>query len=75
MTSLRFLRRPSKYSVFLFLGVAAVSVIALVWMGWRLLQQDRALEAQRLEEQREVAADRVVAALEMALASEERKIA
>ena len=52
-----------------------MSVIALVWMGWRLLQQDRELEAQRLEEQREVAADRVVAALEMALAAEERKIA
>jgi signal transduction histidine kinase len=44
-------------------------------MGWRLLQQDRALEAQRLEEQREAAADRVIAALEMALVSEERKLA
>jgi signal transduction histidine kinase len=74
MTSLRFWRRPSKYSVILFLGVAAVSVIALVWMGWRLLQQDRALEAQRLEEKREAAADRFTAALEKALSDEERKL-
>jgi signal transduction histidine kinase len=75
MTSLRFWRRPPKYSVILFLGVAAVSVIALTWMGWRLLQQDRELEAQRLEEQREAAADRIIAALEKALAAEERKLA
>ena len=75
MASLRFWRRPSKYSVVLFLGVAAVSVIALVWMGWRLLQQDRALEAQRLEEKREAVADRFTAALEKVLSEEERKLA
>ena len=75
MTSLRFWRRPSKYTAFLFLGVAAVSVFALVWMGWRLLQQDRALETQRLEEQREAAADRIIGALEKALAVEARKLA
>lgn len=75
MTSLRFWRRSPKYSAVLFLGVAVVSVVALVWMGWRLLQQDRALEAQRLEEQREAAADRIIAALEKALAAEEQKLA
>ena len=75
MTSLRFWRRPSKYTAFLFLGVAAVSVIALVWMGMRLVQQDRELEAQRLEEKREVAADRIIVALETVLAAEERKLA
>ncbi|UCE40410.1 MAG: HAMP domain-containing histidine kinase [Candidatus Aminicenantes bacterium] len=75
MTSLRFWRRPSRYSAVLFLGVAAVSVFALVWMGWRLLQQDRALETRRLEEQREAAADRIIAALEKALSVEDRKMA
>jgi signal transduction histidine kinase len=75
MTSLRFWKRPSKYNVVLFLGVAAVSVIVLVWMGVRLVQQDRALEAQRLEEQREAVADRLIAALEKILATEERKLA
>ena len=74
MTSLRFWRRPSKYTAFLFLGVAAVSVIVLVWMGMRLVQQDRELEAQRLEEKREVSADRIIVALETVLAAEERKL-
>jgi signal transduction histidine kinase len=55
--------------------VAAVSVIALVWMGARLLTQERALEAQRLQERREAAAERVVAALEQVLLAEERRLA
>lgn len=44
-------------------------------MGARLLTQERALEAQRLEERREAAADRVVAALEQVLLAEERRLA
>ena len=75
MTSFRLWKRPSKYNAVLFLAVAAVSVIALVWMGVRLMQQDRALEAQRLEEQREAGADRIIIALEKALSEEERKLA
>jgi signal transduction histidine kinase len=43
-------------------------------MGVRLVQQDRALEAQRFEEQREAAAARIIATLEKALAAEERKL-
>jgi signal transduction histidine kinase len=57
------------------LGVAAISVIALVWMGVRLVQQDRVLEAQRLEEQQEAAADRIIVALEKVLSEEEQKLA
>ncbi len=44
-------------------------------MGVRLVQQDRALEAQRLEEQQEVAADRIIVALEKVLSEEEQKLA
>ncbi len=62
---------PGKMTV-LFLVVGAVTAVALVWMGVRLLEQDRALEAQRLEERRDAVADRVVAALEQALLAEER---
>jgi len=58
----------------LFLAVAAVSVVALIWMGLRLLEQDRALEAQQLEERRKTVADRVVGTLEQALFLEERKL-
>lgn len=75
MKSLRIWKHPSGYLALLFLAVAALSVVALVWMGVRLVQQDRALEAQRLEEQREAAADRIIVALEKALSEEERKLA
>jgi len=75
MTSLRVWKHPSGYLALLFLGVAALSVIALVWMGVRLVHQDRALEAQRLEEQREATADRIIVALEKVLSEEERKLA
>jgi signal transduction histidine kinase len=68
-------RLPPGKTVVLFVAVAAVSVVALVWMGARLLTQDRALEAQRLQERREAAADRVVAALEQVLLAEERRLA
>lgn len=59
----------------LFFAVAAISLGALIWLGLRLLEQDRALETQRLQERREDAADRFVAALEQALSAEERKVA
>lgn len=58
----------------LLVAVAAVSVATLVWMGVRLLTQERALEAQRLQDHREAAADRAVAALEQALLAEERRL-
>jgi signal transduction histidine kinase len=54
--------------------VAAVSVVALVWLGAQLIGQDRALEAQRLRETRESAADRIVAALEHAVSADERRL-
>lgn len=59
----------------LFLAVAALSVVALIWMGLRLLEQDRALEEQQLEERRKTVADRVVGTLEQSLFLEERKLA
>jgi signal transduction histidine kinase len=75
MTSLRFRGHPSRNTAILFLSVAAVSVVALVWMGVRLVQQDRALEAQQLEERREAAADRLITSLEQLLSAEEERLA
>ena len=74
MISLRSREHPSRNSVILFLGVAAVSVAMLVWMGMRLVRQDRALEAQRLEDRREAAADRLIASLEKLLSAEEERL-
>lgn len=70
MPSARFRRHPSRGTAALFLGVAAVSVAALVWMGVRLIKQDRALEAQQLRDRREAAADRLTASLEQVLSAE-----
>jgi signal transduction histidine kinase len=75
MAWLRLRGHPSRNTAILFLGVAAVSVAALVWMGVRLLQQDRALEAQQLAERREAAADRLIASLEQVLSAEEERLA
>lgn len=75
MASLRFRGHPSRNTAILFLGVAAVSVAALVWMGMRLVQQDRALEAQQLEGRREAAADRLTVSLEQVLSAEEERLA
>ena len=68
-------RLPPRKTAALFAAVAVVSVTALVWMGVRLLAQEHALEAQRFQERREGAADRVVAALEQLLLVEERRLA
>jgi signal transduction histidine kinase len=46
----------------------------LGWLGWRLLQQDQQLSAQRIAERRETAADLGVAALERRLASVDQDI-
>jgi signal transduction histidine kinase len=67
-------RLPPRKTVTLGVAVAAVSVIALVWMGVRLLTQERAVEEQRLQERRAAAADRAVAALEQVLLAEERRL-
>ena len=47
---------------------------AVVWLGLRLLEQDRAIEARQLLERREVAADRLVSGLEQALSATERRL-
>jgi signal transduction histidine kinase len=52
----------------LFLVATLVPVIALVWLGWRLLEQDRALENQRIIERLEDAADVIAAAIDRRLA-------
>jgi hypothetical protein len=48
----------------LLIGLMSVSVLALGWLGWQVVVQDRALEAQGLYERLETAADRAVAAAE-----------
>jgi signal transduction histidine kinase len=54
--------------------VSAVAVSALVWLSWRLLEQDRALENQRLRERLERAADLVVTSLDLGLSELESRL-
>jgi cytochrome c-type biogenesis protein CcmH/NrfG len=49
--------------------------LGLVWLGWRLLDQDRALEKQRIDERREQTADQIVASLQRALQTSEVDLA
>ena len=59
--------RPSRHLLALFFAVTLVPAVGLIWLGWRLLEQDRALEVQRAMELREHAADRIVNAFQQKL--------
>lgn len=56
--------RPPRRVLTSFLVVVVACVGALAWLGYRLLEQDRALESQRVQEQLEIAADRAAALLD-----------
>jgi len=60
--------------VVLFLGIALVLMATLAWLGWKLFQQDRALERQRVEVRLERAADVVAAELTGRLAEIEDEL-
>ena len=61
--------RPPGRTLTVFLCLMLVLGGTLSWFGWRLLEQDRALEKQRLQERLELAADGVSAALQQSLAN------
>ena len=51
----------------MYLLTTLVPVASLAWLGWRMADQDRVLEAKRLEEQRDRAADLAATALQRIL--------
>src|SRR5688572_16829503 len=59
--------QPPRHVLAIFLTIMLVSAGALGWLGWQLLEQDRSLERQRLQERLEQAADQTVAALQRSL--------
>jgi len=67
-------RGASRRLIVSFVLVLLVPATAVVWLGARLVEQDRALASRQLRERRESAADRVIAGLEQALASTERQL-
>lgn len=63
----------SRRLTIVFVAVLAPAAVTLVWLAWRLLEQDRALYAQREVERHEAAADGVVRTLSQILADAERR--
>ncbi len=59
----RWFRSP-RYLLTLFLAIMLVLAATLGWLGWRLLEQDRALENQRTQERLDNAADLIAASLQ-----------
>ena len=74
-TSLRAWLRPPYGLLAAFLAVTLGPALGLIPLGWRLLDQDRALAGQRIVERRENAADQVVSALQRELQASERDLA
>jgi signal transduction histidine kinase len=67
------LRAPHRL-LSLFLVLTLVPAIALVWLGWRFLEQDGLGEERRVQEHREQAADLIVAALQQAITADEQRL-
>ncbi len=55
--------RPPRHLLTLFLAIMQAMAATLGWLGWRLLEQDRALESQRAQERLDSAADSIGASL------------
>jgi signal transduction histidine kinase len=67
--------RQPRSLVALIVGITVVPLITLLWLGWRLLEQDRALEQQQVQQRVERGADLIVSALQRALSASERRLA
>ncbi len=66
--------RPPRPLLVAFLAFALAPVAALGWLGWRLLEQERALERQRARESLQSAADRIGATLARQLTETEGRL-
>ena len=67
------LRRPRNLLV-LFLGTTLVLTAGLGWLGWRLLQQDRAVEVQHIRDRLDSAADLIAAEMRQTLSAAETQL-
>ena len=67
--------RPPRHLLVILLLLTVASVSALIWAGWKLTQQDSAVEAQQRRARLEQAADRVVALLRANLAETGERLA
>jgi signal transduction histidine kinase len=66
--------RPPYHLLSLFLSITLLLAMGLVWLGWRILEQDRALESQRIQERLTQAANLASANLSRTFASLEQRV-
>jgi hypothetical protein len=66
--------RPPWSLVLLVAAVTVVPLATLLWLGWRLVAQDRALETQQIAQRLERAADLVVTGLQRAISQSEQDL-
>jgi len=65
---------PPRRLLALFFVVTLAPAAGLVWLGWKLLDQDRDLETQRIMERRESAADRIVDVFQQQISAARRAL-
>lgn len=66
--------RAPRRLITLFLIVTLAPILGLAWLSWRMVQQDRAVEQQRVQERCENAADFAVSALQRLMAELEEQL-
>jgi hypothetical protein len=66
---------PPRHLLLVLAAVPLASASSLSWVGWELLRQDQAVEAQREQERLEHQADLAVQSLERLLAATEERLA
>jgi signal transduction histidine kinase len=66
--------RPPYHLLSLFLSITLLLAVGLVWLGWRILEQDRALESQRIQERLSQAANLASANLSRSFAGLEQRV-
>jgi signal transduction histidine kinase len=65
---------PPRRTLVVFLGLMLVFGGTLGWLGWRLVEQDRSLERQRVQERLEQSADSIAAGLQRNLSDIEKHL-
>lgn len=66
---------PPRHLLVFFFFLTLVPAVGLVWLGWRLLQQDQALEVQRMMDRQELAADMIINLLQQEITATRQTLA
>jgi signal transduction histidine kinase len=69
------LRLPPRRLLALIVSITVVPLLTLLWVGWRLFEQDRFLEERQVEQYLDRSAELAAAALDRALSSSEQRLA